>query len=445
MLQYWQTDPATDVVLLTWRRSATRAVRPAGPQARPQQAGGGGRSGRRSGGPGGRHAATGRRGRRAGPVRADRRDPGAERHPDVRRGPAAGVPAAAGGRPRRGGRQLDGAEPAGGRRAARRGSGARRRGGRRRDRRWARPSSARPSRPPGPPATWTRWWSCSSRRSRCPAGRTRRRCARRWPGWTSPWSPRSSAPRGCPRGSPDPGPEASRRAARCPSYPTPERAVAALGRVARYARWRTAPVGSTYDRPESTCRALGRWSSRPASLGERARPRAGDRWPTCERVALLTATASTCCRSAAATAAATVAAARELGFPVAIKAVAERWQHRADGAGVRLSVVTHQGARQAFTVSPVPRAATRCTSSAWAARHRCAFAVRRRPVVRLAAVVRPVRHGQRAARRPRLPGAAAVHRRRRGPRPGTARGPLLAGYRGAPAGTWTRSRTSRCG
>jgi ATP-grasp domain len=45
----------------------------------------------------------------------------------------------------------------------------------------------------------------------------------------------------------------------------------------------------------------------------------------------------------------TVEAARELGFPVAIKAVAERWRHRADGAGVRLDVVTHQGARQAFT------------------------------------------------------------------------------------------------
>ena len=48
-------------------------------------------------------------------------------------------------------------------------------------------------------------------------------------------------------------------------------------------------------------------------------------------------------------AAETVEAARELGFPVAVKAVDDRWRHRADGAGVRLSVVTHQGARQAFT------------------------------------------------------------------------------------------------
>ena len=44
-----------------------------------------------------------------------------------------------------------------------------------------------------------------------------------------------------------------------------------------------------------------------------------------------------------------VAAASQLGFPVAIKATAEQWQHRVDGAGVRLMIETPQGARQAFT------------------------------------------------------------------------------------------------
>jgi hypothetical protein len=48
-------------------------------------------------------------------------------------------------------------------------------------------------------------------------------------------------------------------------------------------------------------------------------------------------------------AAETVAMAAEIGFPVAVKATAEQWRHRVDGAGVRLNVVTHQGARQAFT------------------------------------------------------------------------------------------------
>ncbi len=43
-----------------------------------------------------------------------------------------------------------------------------------------------------------------------------------------------------------------------------------------------------------------------------------------------------------------VAAASQLGFPVAIKATVEQWQHRVDGAGVRLMVVTPDGARQAF-------------------------------------------------------------------------------------------------
>ena len=47
-------------------------------------------------------------------------------------------------------------------------------------------------------------------------------------------------------------------------------------------------------------------------------------------------------------AAETIAVANELGFPVAIKATAPQWRHRVDGAGVRLMVITHQGARQAF-------------------------------------------------------------------------------------------------
>jgi hypothetical protein len=43
-----------------------------------------------------------------------------------------------------------------------------------------------------------------------------------------------------------------------------------------------------------------------------------------------------------------VDAAHELGFPVAIKVVSEQWQHRVDNAWVRLTVITDQGARQAF-------------------------------------------------------------------------------------------------
>jgi acyl-CoA synthetase (NDP forming) len=160
-----------------------------------------------------------------------------------------------------------------------------------------------------------------------------------------------------------------------PSYPTPERAVAALGRVARYARWRTAPVGE-YVRPAGIdvqgARTLveaalgGSRSDGPPSDAPLSGPPPSDTVldATVLDATVLDATVVDDVQCVAllhcygidvlpfrrATSPAdTVAAARELGFPVAIKAVAKRWQHRADGAGVRLSVVTHQGARQAFT------------------------------------------------------------------------------------------------
>ena len=111
----------------------------------------------------------------------------------------------------------------------------------------------------------------------------------------------------------------------------------------------------------------------------------------------------------AASPAETVEAARELGFPVAIKAIDERWRHRADGAGVRLTVVTHQGARQAFTdLSRLSGRDEVYVQRMGAARHLLRLRADRRPVVRHATVVRALRYAQRAARRPRLSGASAV-------------------------------------
>ena len=125
-----------------------------------------------------------------------------------------------------------------------------------------------------------------------------------------------------------------------PSYPSPERAVAALGRVTRYARWRTAPVGE-YVRQAGIDPQGGR------ELVERHGP---GPLPDADQVALLACYGIDVLPFRKARSAAdAVGAARELGFPVAVKAVDERWRHRADGAGVRLNVVTHQGARQAFT------------------------------------------------------------------------------------------------
>ena len=138
-----------------------------------------------------------------------------------------------------------------------------------------------------------------------------------------------------------PGPDGAPDRGSVPSYPTPERAVASLARAVRYARWRDAPPGEMV---------------RPAGIdvqGARAvveRHRGEEvRLDDDDRVALLRCYGIELLpfrrvRSAAEA----VAAATELGFPVAIKANIDRWRHRVDGAGVRLSIVTHQGARQAF-------------------------------------------------------------------------------------------------
>jgi acyl-CoA synthetase (NDP forming)/GNAT superfamily N-acetyltransferase len=128
-----------------------------------------------------------------------------------------------------------------------------------------------------------------------------------------------------------------------PSYPSPERAVAALGRVVRYARWRTAPVGE-YVRPAGIDVQGAR------ALVDRALGQGESLLSDHDQVALLTCYGIDVLPYRRATdPAEAVAVARELGFPVAVKAIAERLRHRADGAGVRLNVVTHQGARQAFT------------------------------------------------------------------------------------------------
>ncbi len=198
-----------------------------------------------------------------------------------------------------------------------------------------------------------------------------------------------------------------------PSYRTPERAVAALAHAVRYGAWRARPAG------ESARLRRGRPRARPAlfvdSLAETAatdRALADDelvRACGCygiEVVAFRTA----------ASAEAAVAAAEELGFPVALKTSDET--HAApDGPG--------RGAgRRCRTRRRSPRP-TRCsaaspgrrsTCSRWRPRpHRRGHRVRdrRRPVVRRAGVVRDRRAGHRTARRPGLPGGAADRRRRR--------------------------------
>ena len=206
-----------------------------------------------------------------------------------------------------------------------------------------------------------------------------------------------------------------------PSYPTPERAVDALRRAVRYARWRTAPPGETVRPPRIDVQDARALVDRHE--GEREHVLDDE-----ERVALLRYYGIKMLPfRRVGSAGEAVAAASELGFPVAIKATAEQWQHRVDGAGVRLMIVTPQGARQAFADLSRDLRARRGVRAGDGSGHLLRRRAARRPVVRLAAVVRALRDGQRAARRPGLPAGSAVHGRRRRADPRTPGGPAAVG------------------
>jgi acyl-CoA synthetase (NDP forming)/RimJ/RimL family protein N-acetyltransferase len=186
-----------------------------------------------------------------------------------------------------------------------------------------------------------------------------------------------------------------------PSYASPERAAAALARVSRYAAWRAEPAGdftpppdidgdaarALVDRlasaaaveadgtaaptpvtsaaptapaaPASTAAAASAAVDGDATVGDAAagdgavggEPIVGGRLLDHEEAAeLLACYGITLVESRrVADAEATAAAAEELGYPVAVKAVGDRWRHRTDHIGVRLDVVTPAGARRAFT------------------------------------------------------------------------------------------------
>ena len=134
-------------------------------------------------------------------------------------------------------------------------------------------------------------------------------------------------------GSPGPG--------SVPSYPSPERAAAALARVSRYASWRARPVGeflSPTGIDTERARAV------VARLGAEHSHRLGD----AETVELLACYGIPVTDfRVVADAEAAVAAAEELGYPVAIKALGDRWRHRTDQVGVRLDLDDPSGVRRA--------------------------------------------------------------------------------------------------
>ena len=119
-----------------------------------------------------------------------------------------------------------------------------------------------------------------------------------------------------------------------PSYPGPERAVLALSRAVRYAAWRERPLPEVV-RPDG----VDAEAARVLVDGWLAADPAG-RWLTdAEARQLLGAygvpvTETRTVRGPEHAA----AAAAELGFPVAVKAAGEQWRHRADLTAVRLDL-----------------------------------------------------------------------------------------------------------
>lgn len=126
-----------------------------------------------------------------------------------------------------------------------------------------------------------------------------------------------------------------------PSFASPERATSALGRVSRYAQWRDTPVGE-FVVPEGI--DADRARELIASFGPDSRHTLTDD----EAVDLLACyglEVITFRRAKGADDA--VAAAEQLGYPVVIKATADQWRHRGDFVGVRLDLVSEEALRVA--------------------------------------------------------------------------------------------------
>ena len=133
-----------------------------------------------------------------------------------------------------------------------------------------------------------------------------------------------------------------------PSYATPERAVIALAKVAEYARWRRRPVGDVPELPdlqEATGRQLVRDVLAEAPGG---RDLTGD-----ELIALLAAYGVPLLGTRTVTdAESAVAAAEQIGYPIVLKSTAPWLRHRADLGGVRLDLGDADAVRTAFAAIP---------------------------------------------------------------------------------------------
>jgi acyl-CoA synthetase (NDP forming)/ribosomal protein S18 acetylase RimI-like enzyme len=138
-----------------------------------------------------------------------------------------------------------------------------------------------------------------------------------------------------------------------PSYPEPERAARALARVYRYAQWRTTPVSAVRRPadldPERARNLVGQWMIRTPEDKDQAPVRSvwlGD----LEAVELLDCYGIRVVEFREVhTVDAARAAAEELGYPVAAKATGEMWRNRSDLTGVRLDLWRLSAVERAYT------------------------------------------------------------------------------------------------
>jgi acyl-CoA synthetase (NDP forming)/GNAT superfamily N-acetyltransferase len=133
-----------------------------------------------------------------------------------------------------------------------------------------------------------------------------------------------------------------------PSFSTPERAVIALGKVAQYARWRRRPVGELPELPDVDERAA-------RDLVQRVlldRPE-GRQLDDQELIALLGAYGIPLLHTRTVIDVdEAVAAAEEIGYPVVLKSTAPWLRHRPDLGGTRLDLGDADAVRAAFAAIP---------------------------------------------------------------------------------------------
>jgi acyl-CoA synthetase (NDP forming) len=133
-----------------------------------------------------------------------------------------------------------------------------------------------------------------------------------------------------------------------PSFTTPERAVIALAKVAEYARWRRRPMGELPDLPD-----VDEDAARAVVRGVLAGDPAGRELTDDELISLLAAYGIPLLGTRAVTdAEEAVGAAEEVGYPVVLKSTAPWLRHRSDLGGVRLDLTDADAVRAAFAAIP---------------------------------------------------------------------------------------------